>query len=77
MPDVSGVRVVKALFDDLRLQWTEVLVAPGAGEAAPSADIYPRHGRPRSFHVDGAGPRVARGLHAAVITSSITSSDRL
>ena len=24
-PDVSGIRVVKALFDDLRLQWTEVL----------------------------------------------------
>src|SRR5260370_32244961 len=23
--DVSGIRVVKALFDDLRLQWTEVL----------------------------------------------------
>ena len=24
-PDVSGIRVVKALFDDLRLQWSEVL----------------------------------------------------
>jgi uncharacterized protein DUF1579 len=24
-PDVSGIRVVKALFDDLRLAWTEVL----------------------------------------------------
>jgi len=24
-PDVSGIRVVKALFDDLRLEWTEVL----------------------------------------------------
>jgi len=24
-PDVSGIRVVKALFDDLRVQWTEVL----------------------------------------------------
>ncbi len=24
-PDVSGIRVAKALFDDLRLEWTEVL----------------------------------------------------
>jgi hypothetical protein len=24
-PDVSGIRVLKALFDDLRLEWTEVL----------------------------------------------------
>src|SRR2546426_4171411 len=24
-PDVSGIRVMKALFDDLRLEWTEVL----------------------------------------------------
>jgi Protein of unknown function (DUF1579) len=24
-PDVSGIRVVKPLFDDLRLEWTEVL----------------------------------------------------
>jgi len=24
-PDVSGIRVMKALFDDLRVQWTEVL----------------------------------------------------
>ena len=24
-PDVSGLRVLKALFDDLRLEWTEVL----------------------------------------------------
>ena len=24
-PDVSGIRVVKALFDDLRVEWTEVL----------------------------------------------------
>src|SRR3989442_10486146 len=24
-PDASGIRVMKALFDDLRLEWTEVL----------------------------------------------------
>jgi len=34
-PDVSGIRVLKALFDDLRLEWTEVLIAPGAGEPPP------------------------------------------
>src|SRR2546430_5549425 len=46
------------------------------GRAAPSADVYPRHGRPRSLHVDGTGPRVARRLHPPLATSSITSNNR-
>ncbi len=29
-PDVTGIRVLKALFDDLRLEWTEVLDHSGA-----------------------------------------------
>jgi Protein of unknown function (DUF1579) len=29
-PDVTGIRVLRALFDDLRLEWTEVLDHSGA-----------------------------------------------
>jgi uncharacterized protein DUF1579 len=44
-PDVSGIRVVKALFDDLRLEWTELLdhsAVQGQGVVGfdPSSDRF-------------------------------------
>jgi hypothetical protein len=55
-PDASGTRVVEALYDDLRLQWTEELDNPG-GRSQGFIGFDPRAGRfySSSVHSEGSG----------------------
>ena len=53
-PDASGTRVVAALFDDLRLQWTEQLDSSRT-RSQGLLGFDPRSGRFYSSSVDSAG----------------------
>jgi hypothetical protein len=53
-PDASGTRVVAALFDDLRLQWTEELDSSRT-RSQGLLGFDPRSGRFYSSSVDSAG----------------------
>lgn len=54
-PDASGTRVVAALFDDLRLQWTEQLDSSRT-RSQGLLGFDPRSGRFYSSMVDSTGP---------------------
>jgi uncharacterized protein DUF1579 len=61
-PDATGMRVVKSLFDDLRLEWTEHLDHSGMrGQGIVAFD--PRSGRffSASVYSGGAAPEFATG----------------
>lgn len=61
-PDASGTRVVEALYDDLRLQWTEEL-DPSGSKSQGIIGFDPRTGRfySSAINSEGTGPELLTG----------------
>jgi len=62
-PDVTGIRVLKALFDDLRLEWTEVLDHSGAqGQGLVGFDPASDRFFSTSVYNVGSAPELLTGV---------------